>query len=69
MVQLRYMCMYGQCSRHRTMHATTLRHLRLSLNSFLDDAALIVRTMDTLCKGGKDLNTGAVEQGSVGLAG
>ena len=51
------------------MHATTLRHLRLSLNSFLDDAALIVRTMDTLCRGGTDVHTGAVEQGSVGLAG
>ena len=51
------------------MHATTLRHLRLSLNSFLDDAALIVRTLDTLRTGGTDLHTGAVEQGSVGLAG
>ena len=51
------------------MHATTLRHLRLSLNSFLDDAALIVRTMDTRRTGGTDLHTGAVEQGSVGLAG
>lgn len=69
MVLLRYMCMYGHGLRHRTMHATTLRHLRLSLNSFLDDAALIVRTMDTLRPGGTDVNVGAVEQGSVGWAG
>ena len=63
------MCTYGHDLRRRRVHATTLRHLRLSLNSFLDDAALIVRTMDTLRTGGTDLHTGAVEQGSVGLAG
>lgn len=29
----------------RTMRATTLRHMRLALNAFLEDTALIVRTM------------------------
>lgn len=51
------------------MRATTLRHLRLSLKSFLDDTALIVRTMDALKPGLPTQAVSALEQGSIGLAG
>lgn len=30
-----------------TVHASTLRHLRLAVNAFLEDTALIVRTIDS----------------------
>lgn len=51
------------------MKATTLRHLRLALNAFLEDAALIVRTMDTFEHGHLMPTHGPLEQGSVGFAG
>ncbi|WFD24643.1 low-specificity L-threonine aldolase [Malassezia equina] len=56
------------------IQATTLRHLRLSLNAFLEDTALIVRTMDAFRTSREDAvgttdNDGPLEQGSVGRAG
>lgn len=53
------------------MHATTLRHLRLALNAFLEDAALILRTMQTFQKTEAALpeSDGPLEQGTTGLAG
>lgn len=53
------------------MRATTLRHLRLALNAFLEDAALITRTIATFrpTGGAAPSVAGPLEQGSVGLAG
>lgn len=53
------------------MHATTLRHLRLALNAFLEDAALILRTMQAFRRtdGALPTSDAALEQGAVGLAG
>ncbi|CCU98990.1 unnamed protein product [Malassezia sympodialis ATCC 42132] len=56
------------------IRATTLRHLRLSLNAFLEDTALVVRTMDAFQTTRKDAESvtdadGPLEQGSVGRAG
>lgn len=53
------------------MRATTLRHLRLALNAFLEDSALIVRTMGAFQKNDTPLPTSdaPLEQGAVGLAG
>lgn len=58
----------------RHVRATTLRHLRLSLNAFLEDTALIVRTMDAFQVAREDSvgiadADGPLEQGSVGRAG
>ena len=55
----------------RTMRATTLRHLRLALNAFLEDAALITRTIATFrpTGGAAPSVAGPLEQGSVGPAG
>ncbi|WFD32545.1 low-specificity L-threonine aldolase [Malassezia sp. CBS 17886] len=55
-----------------TMHATTLRHLRLSLNACLDNTALILRTLDVFSEDGsvrRDADVPAaqeLERGSVG---
>ncbi|WFD48194.1 low-specificity L-threonine aldolase [Malassezia furfur] len=57
---------------HVTMRATTLRHLRLALNAFLEDAALILRTMQAFQRSGADAGTdaeGPLEQGATGVAG
>lgn len=53
------------------MRATTLRHLRLALNAFLEDSALIVRTMGAFQKSDTPLpaSDAPLEQGAVGLAG
>lgn len=54
------------------MRATTLRHLRLALNAFLEDAALILRTMQAFQRSGADAGTdaeGPFEQGATGVAG
>lgn len=50
------------------MRATTLRHLRLALNAFLEDAALVTRTIDAFQTGHTDSDGGALEMGSVGRA-
>ncbi|WFD04790.1 hypothetical protein MVES1_000114 [Malassezia vespertilionis] len=53
------------------MRATTLRHLRLALNAFLEDAALILRAMDTFERPDAEHAhaQGPLEHGSVGIAG
>lgn len=54
------------------MRATTLRHLRLALNAFLEDAALILRTMQAFQRSGAEASTdadGPLEQGATGIAG
>ena len=60
---------YVRIDSRSTMRATTLRPLRLALNSFLEDSALIVRTMDTLRPGSTCTSSDVLEHGSVGLAG
>lgn len=55
---------------HVEVKATTLRHLRLAVNAFLEDAALVTRTIDAF--GGErtaDAGAGGLEQGSIGRAG
>lgn len=55
---------------HVEVKATTLRHLRLAVNAFLEDAALIMRTIDAF--GGErtaEAGAGGLEQGSTGRAG
>lgn len=53
-----------------TVQATTLRHLRLAVNAFLEDSALIVRTIDAFGgEGALDAGAGGLEQGSTGRAG
>lgn len=68
----RSVCGTGLTPSH--IQATTLRHLRLSLNAFLEDTALIVRTMDAFRTSREDAvgttdTDGPLEQGSVGRAG
>ncbi|WFD36708.1 low-specificity L-threonine aldolase [Malassezia cuniculi] len=55
---------------HVDVKATTLRHLRLAVNAFLEDSALVVRTIDAFGEQGQvDIGAGDLEQGSTGRAG
>lgn len=68
-----------QLTRARTVRASTLRHLRLAVNSLLSDITLIVRTIDQFdpriyTSDGNDAcmhqhqHQGRLEQGAVGPA-